>query len=221
MKKYAELTQTDRVTLDFLGLKTLDQANENSSFKEYSKKYAMEELEFLQTNFKNYVSIIVYCKATELEYNLLDNIQACLIVDGYILTVYNSKNKVNLSPHYKYFMLTKNNNFNEPEPNKIGVFSDKKINDWINYCKAKIDYLIKQNAEDINHTAKIEKETVLFLKKLNKYLTHDHGNSKHYKIGGLIDVYFKKNNTVSEAKYQFNVSMSNNSNVLELLSILK
>ena len=221
MKKYAELTQTERITLDFLGLKTLDQSNENSSFNEYHKKTALEELEYLQANFKDYVSTIVYCKATELEYNLLDNIQACLIVDGFILTVYNQKNKVHLSPHYKYFRLTKNDKFNQPKPNEIGVFTDKKINNWVNYCKNKIDYLIKQNAEDINHSAKIEKETVLFLKKLDKYLTHDHGNLKYYKIGGLIDVCFKKNNAVNEAKYQFNVSMRDSSNVLELLSILK
>jgi hypothetical protein len=110
-----------------------------------------------------------YKKETgEIAYSIEHPYLLMLTNNGNLVMIKEAKNKYRIFPFYsiykKYHRL--NAVISSPEPNQIGKFTDKKINEWLGYC----DSLIQQFSDKAAQQDKeAEEKSQEILKIVNKY----------------------------------------------------
>lgn len=118
---------------------------------------------------------------------------------GRLAMIKHHKGKYHFSPYYGYFRQWQQINYhvrNEAiekaglkEPNKIGVFSVKKIAEWLNYCDQYIDLMIE-------YTDSVEHKNKDIEKQIQGYIDS---------IGGRVD---KWQNTTEISKDNFRITLT-------------
>lgn len=183
----------------------------DNKLNDYSKKPRFTIPEFFNNNPSFEIGIYYQCKVedarTDKEYKYIEHnyilvkyINSELI---FILSdIWNKQGKFSLYPYYEYF-----NKFNsisnslknavrekENEPNYIGVFSDKKVIQWVTYQERQINALNALLIEVNNKNIENENFVNDFIKKLGDKATvskWENRTQKHYNIHtALFDVYF-------------------------------
>jgi hypothetical protein len=194
-------------SFELLELHDLD----NCGVNEYSVRNFLSYVDSLSNAFGNYTTVIGKHKNGGLYY--------LLVSDNNIFMLVNSKGKFSIRPLWEYYNSKKLCTIKQP--NLIGKFTDKKINDWLEYSKEVINHHNKSKIEETNHAEKIKADTEIILNRLKRFIKYDHSeNNKIYYFGEMFAVNFKRDNTVSEAKYQFKIDMYYNSNINEFLDLL-
>lgn len=217
---FNRLTQLNKEVLAKFKYLTFDQ-HTNYSFNEYEKKCAIGIYNTLLPYFKNFNLQIVF----RLYDNYINNIQVVILKDDYIFNIVSYKKKNSIQPNYYYQQLYDGKfNYNDtPKYIGDGKFTDKKINEWINYSIKQIDELINQNNLNNNTYSHVQKDTEILLNKLNPYIKYNHTNNcKIYYIGGdLITITFDRNLKAKTVIEQFKTRVYESTDVTKLLEILK
>ncbi len=216
---FKPLSQLNKDVLTKFKYLTFDQ-HTNYSFSEYDKKYAIEKFNRLLPYFKNFNLQIVF----KVYDNHVNNIDVVILKDDYIFSIVSYKKKNSIQPHYYYQQLFdgKFNHDNTPKYIGEGKFTDKKINEWIDFSIQQINNIINQNNLNNNTYSQVQKDTEVLLNRLNPYIQYNHSNNcKIYYIGGLITIYFDRNLKAKSVNEQFKTKVYEYTNVDKLLDLLK
>jgi hypothetical protein len=183
----------------------------DNRMNEYNKGLKVAIPQFIVDNPNFDVGLFFECRiqdeGTEKEYKYIEHNYILVKREGSDLICMlksNNKGKYYLYPYYsllrKFISDISNHETKEvyeellrKEPNLIGVFTEKKLNDWFDHCQLKV-HLFKQKYEEINGKSEESKQIVLdFIEKLgDKCTVKQHKNwwaveTKHFYVDFTLD----------------------------------
>lgn len=188
----------------------------------YDLKQINSRYEIIKPFFKNFDLRIVFPQLRK-DSDYIDRFDIVLIKDDYVFNISENKGKYSIRPYYNYFSLVDRYfEYKEPSPRFIGKFTDKKINEWINYSIKWIDVMLEQNETDNRNYVEVQNETEKLLKRLEPFIKYDYSkDSKLYEIGEVCSIYFKRDLKATKANNQFETRVTSYVDINKFLDIIK